>query len=628
MYGKYASRDRFFITSQFILYGLPIIAVLGVLIPTILNLHYLSILGCYLALPMILAALLSPIYLDKSSKINYIPQKAFIVLLISFVMSYLITIILLYLYDVRPYIYYIFIGILVIIIFLQIMQQSLTKITQLAILTECCLLCINLIWGVTLKYYYFIGRTDIFTHAWLGENLLTTGFITETFNIYKPFPLWHILSTITSLYSNLSIPMYKTMFITNGIIYILIPVFVYLISIKLIGDNRLALLSGLITSFYPTFVFYGMSSIARSAVTLFELILIYLLLCTNNNIKYILILFFTLIIIMFHTASAPFVIIILLIIYILQKIYAVENNIFTYKHIIMFLLLTLFYWIYNADIFNTIVRNAILPAPTGLLTKSIFLTPLTELFNYMQYSLLLFFLIVGALIVLRGLNYSDTFKLFSIIALISVAVSFPGPSMLFNKLAENLNIVRFEEYTYFFIAIGVATGIYSLYNIASKYSKIFIISILFLLVILCISNDFIASDNPLVKRPFYTYYLTNEEISSLGHLSSFSQGYIMTDYIPSRYLACTEYSEKSHILEYNNTKFYTYDINDIILIRSGELLKRPLKLYTLKNGTFKLNPSWSASLDYYYHEDLMNYDNKSYNKIYESNNLFGLKIIG
>jgi uncharacterized membrane protein len=213
------------------------------------------------------------------------------------------------------------------------------------------ILYLNIIWGVTLKYYYFIGRTDPIAHADKIAILIKYGYITDTFGAYKPFPLWHILCS--SLYDILgvSIPVHKIMFFTNGLVYSFLILMVYLVSLKIFEDKRLALLSPLFVCFSYPIVYYGMSSIARSPESFFEVMLILLLIDINNSKKIFLAIILTFVIIIYHPASIPFIILILLMVYAFQKIYDIEKKRLTFNYLIIAATITLFYWIYYTDAF-------------------------------------------------------------------------------------------------------------------------------------------------------------------------------------------------------------------------------------------------------------------------------------
>jgi len=172
------------------------------------------------------------------------------------------------------------------------------------------------------------------------------------------------------------------------------------------------------------------------------------------------------------------------------------------------------------------------------------------------------------------------------------------------------------------------TGAVGLKEIFPKIlnKKFLLILIVFtVMVFLSLTNDFISSDNPLIKRPFYTYYITYQEEEAFLKIASIAKGYILSDYVTTRYLMNSKFDKKSHILEADsiNMSIQRNNSNDVILIRSNELKKRPLKIYSNDNAKFKLDPSWKHALDYYYKDAILWGDLIRFNKIYTTNTVDG-----
>ncbi len=611
------SDKKFELTRKIILYSLPILALAGITLPLIFGQSNLSLLGSYLAIPMFFAPIIYLKYSKNPIQSINSGKPLFLLLLIFYFLCFSISMALLYLFEVRPFAYFVIITLMATAILLEILLFEISQRKLIIILLQIMILTLNIIWGVTLKYYYFIGRTDPLGHVWLIDNLIKIGYVTDIFGIYKPFPLWHIL--VTSLYEILgvSIPLHKLMFFINGLVYSFLILFVYLVTLKIFKNQKLALLSSLFISLNPDIIYYGMYSIARSVVSFFEVMLILLLLDSNNTKKVLLAIILTFAIVVYHTASIPFILLILLMILIFQKIYDVERKpkFLTSNYLLITITFTLGYWMFNADkLFQALIENIINPPPVGILTKSILYTPLSELFNYLQYVPLLVFVIIGVLWVLQSEKFFEFEKIFCILGLLFVSVTFPGPGLLLNKLAANFNLYRFGEYTFLFISTTGAIGFAGIYYKIQKNLKAFVILLFIIMAFLSLSNDFIASDNPLIKRPFYTFYLTEEDTIAFDRIANVTEGYLMSDYVTTRYLMYSPYGSKSHLLEVDieNMRFLRNNNNDVILIREQELNKRPLKLYSSKGGKFKLEPS-------YYYNDLPLWNTlEKYNRIYDS----------
>jgi len=61
----------------------------------------------------------------------------------------------------------------------------------------------------------------------------------------------------------------------------------------------------------------------------------------------------------------------------------------------------------------------------------------------------------------------------------------------------------------------------------------------------------------LVKRPFYTFFLTEGETFGINKLVNTTEGYLISDYITTRYLLFSQYEPKSNLLEVD-TKNMTF----------------------------------------------------------------------
>ena len=623
------SEDKFALTGKIILYTLPILAVAGVTLPLLFGQSNLSLLGSYLAVPMFFAPIIYLKYRQNPYKPINFGKRLFLLLLTIYFLCFSISVLLLDMFEVRPYLYYVIITVMATSILFEIILFDISQKKRIIILLQIIMLNLNIIWGVTLKYYYFIGRTDSLGHAWYIDNLINYGHVTEVFDLYKPFPLWHILCSFLYEILGVSTPIHKIMFFTNGIIYSFMVIMTYLVALKVFNNKNIALLSSLFVCLNPDIIFYGMYSISRSVTSFLEVMLILLLLDSKNGKKVLLAITLTFAIIIYHTASIPFIISILLIIYAFQRIYGVEKEkkFLTSNYLITAFVMTLMYWMYYAEeIFITLIDTIFSPSPPGVLTKSILYTPLSELFNYLQYGPLLFFVIIGVLWVMQSKRFAGFEKIFCTVGLLVVVVTFPGPALLLNKLVANFNVARFGEYTFLFISMAGAVGFVGIYSKSDKCLKAFVVLLFVIMCFLSISNDFTASDNPLVKRPFYTYYLTEEENIAFNHVAEITEGYVMSDYVTCRYLSFSPYESKYHILEIdkNNMTFLRNNDADIILIREQEFGKRPLKLYSVETGKFKMYGLKRASIDYYYNDLSLCNHLETFNKIYDSNAVVGL----
>lgn len=619
---KFIREDQFRITEKVFSVALIIFAVLGFAGPLLLKQFNLVLLAVYLIVPMVAAAIIWQVIRKKESKLVESDKLLNLIFILLFLICYLCSVIILYCLPVRTIGYYILVAIMGVLILTQILYAAeISEKQSKIILLQISSLFLNIIWGVTLKYYFFVGRTDILFHSWVVQNLAKEGYISKTFDIYGAFPLWHILCTL--IYGIIDLPVIpaKVMFIANGLIFGCLVIIIYLTAAKIL-NRKIALLSSLFLCFNSDAIFYGMYSIPRSVIFFLEALLLFLLVQKKTTLNMTLCILIIIGLIMYHTASMPFILVILVLAFILQMIYHVDSRdrIVNLNFILLLFVTTLTYWMYaGVKVFHSVAGSLLSEAATGTITKSIVQTPLSELFNYLQYSPLLFFVLLGVLWGLRSLTLKSSTKILLITSMLLIPVTYPGPALLLNKLAGNFNLSRFGEYSFLFMCIAGAAGIYVLFRRTKTIYQFSVIILFFFMSFLAVSNDFTASDNPLVKRPFYTYYLSEEECVSIKQSAEISGGYLMSDYITCSFLESSELADKVNVLEVNsNQEFLKASSKDTILIRGTELSGRPLKLYTSPDGKFVLNPSLKVTMDYYDHDSPIWSTLKNYNTVYDS----------
>ncbi|MCQ6963393.1 hypothetical protein PV02_09815 [Methanolobus chelungpuianus] len=583
-------------------------------------------LGSYLAVPMILAPILYVRQKNNRDYFSEIDSKYYYLFPALFFVFFAISIALLYFNAIRPYSYYAVITVMATLILAQILFFPTGRSRSMLILFQSSLLLLDIIWGVSLNYFFSIERTDSFFHSWMIQILVEEGTINENFDLYRNFPLWHILCAAIYKVSAMDMSYYKAMYLVNGVIFAAIPPGVYILSKKLFTEEKVALLAALFVSFYPEVLKYGIAALARSPISFLGILLVITLLYHRSFAATLMAIAMTISIIVFHTVSIPFLLAVFAVLYLLQRIYGVvsEQEIVDADYLAFAVAAMLAYWMYiSISLFETIINNITASAPDEVSTRGVFLAPLNELFNYLHYSPLLFFLLIGTLEALRKDRIPHGVKVVCIAALLFTAVSFPGPGLLITKLGGNFNIDRFGEYVFFLIVFAASFGFYTIYTRSRRHLKSTLIILFMILVFLSVSNDFIASDNPLVKRPFYTFYLTEEEVNGFDHAGNTSRGFVMSDFVTTRYMYFTYYREKSHILEVDNQtqNIVKGNDSDLVLIRKGELERRPLRFYIAEKGFIK-EPSIDDSLEYYYpsNKKLWSSLNK-YDKIYDSSSI-------
>lgn len=92
-----------------------------------------------------------------------IEEKYRFVFIVFFLFLYELSLLTLHGFELRIIPYYGLVAIMGTLILAQILFfRSTTRIQNVTIIFQIIMLFLNIVWGVTLKYYFFIGRTDIF----------------------------------------------------------------------------------------------------------------------------------------------------------------------------------------------------------------------------------------------------------------------------------------------------------------------------------------------------------------------------------------------------------------------------------------------------------------------------------
>lgn len=634
LYGtRFFTKDRpsflYDLTGNAVLYAVPVLGLLGVFAMLILRQWNLLVLGTYLIIPVVIGPILFLAYHRKKCGNLWADGQSFKFLLIIYLIAFSLSLILLYTYETRTFLYYALIAVAATTIMLEITLFDKQYASAPAILAQISMLVLNIIWSINLKYYFYVGRTDVMLHSWYVENILKYGFVTSVFEDYQAFPLWHILAAAAYRITGVDFPVHNIMFIIIGIIYVVIAIGVFLAALKVTGNQRTAMLSSLFVAVYPYFILIGSEALARSVVSCLGVILLLLLLDSKIRSRFWLAMVLTAGIIVYHTVAILFILIILFTMYLAQKIFVREPgfSVIPLKYFALAVPMLALYWgLFGNRIVQTLLYDVRNLAPSSNVMASVIATPVNELFNYLQFVPFLLFIIVGAIVILRSKGLDHRVKIICITALVLVPLTFPGPALLINKFFMDVEMERFFENGFIFMGLTAAIGFSALFLRSGRAMKAVLTLLFVTMVLLSVSNDFVATDNPLVKRPFFTHYISAEEAAGIEHLATMATGYVMSDYVPHRYLYSSPENSKTHILEVDtqNLTFLRNSNEDLLVIRSKELEGRPLYVSAVEGGNFIHTPSWRNTI--YYTGDSPLWDGLGkYDRVYDTNSMQGYK---
>lgn len=592
---------------------LPVIGLVGVAGPYVLGFTSLAVLASYVAFPSVLAPLLYLYTSDDEMNISSGNQYTKRLLLSGYFLLQTVSLVLLVSTEVRPYSYYAVVAGIAFLLLVQILRFSPKRDRSWPFLAQIAFLHLNLIWGVTLKYNYFIGRTDIFGHVRYVRLILEQGTFTSSFSgFYQAFPLWHVLGAMEYLLFGGQLAPRTTLFVISGVLYVFVPIGVFLVATRLFESHRVALLAGLLTCLDATVVHNGMYAIPRSAAA-FLFVLMLLMWVRDDGRSVALFALFSLAIAAYHTVSLPFVFFILAVEYFFRRVVApfTGDGIATRTIGTSYLLLALIvlvqaaYWLFFADyLLEHVVSIAFQESSPGQINSGVVENPFRELANYLHYSMLLVFVFVGTLTGLSSDRVSGLTKATLCSTLVLVGVSFPGPHLLVGKLAESFNVLRFAQYSFPFIAMTAAYGIVSLFRranssrVTGETAKVVVLAVFILFSFTTVSNDFVASDNPAVERQFYTNYVSEAEEQSMQTVANISAGNVSSDYVGTRYYNASRHADKAQILGVNEDRdrLYFGSDRDLVFVRDAELERRPLQVWI--TDSYRYDAGYLAELGY------------------------------
>ena len=197
-----------------------------------------------------------------------------------FILSIIISIIILYINPIRQLEYFALVSLISGLIFLQILQSD-SKVRILIILVEISVLLLSLIWGVTLNYPLYYGWTDILPHLYYIGTIVDTNHINGLGGNYTNFPIFHILISIAAQVG--SLPIQTTLFIVMGLIWPIGIIITYLIFKNFVDSIPLVLIGCLFFALNAEVIQYGMYTITRSLAFIFYLYILLLLISPYKN---------------------------------------------------------------------------------------------------------------------------------------------------------------------------------------------------------------------------------------------------------------------------------------------------------------------------------------------------------
>lgn len=463
--------------------ALPSLAIIliigGLLMAYILKRPDFAIRGMIWAIPIILSSffLTHYRYMEYRHKINIdnnpnfkkiisfsFSQKTIILL---FGILYVFSILVITISSYRPWYYFVIISIIDILIFIQIFSKD---VRPGIILLEIIFILINLTYGVTLKYPFYFGWTDIIGHLFMSDVTYLSGHIVpiDLSIYYTYFPLYHILITESSYL--LGIDLKTSLFIILGFIFAVHIIFIYYLFDITVHNKQLSLLTCLLLSISYNVVFYGAYMVTRTMAYLGFIIMLYLIYKgygdRNSEIYKVLTIFFAIFIILVHQVSVVQIIIIMFILLLCERF--VNNKIYLKKEFFILInVMFLAYWFFEAYLFvNNVIYSHTRPNDFNDAIIKPTVVPGNEwsfLVTHIDSSLFVFFAIIGIGYIFwkQKQGYACVFSLF---VLTTIILYIPNPIQTLWQTMELFRFDRFELLLNPFMVFIMAAGINTFYD--------------------------------------------------------------------------------------------------------------------------------------------------------------------
>lgn len=509
-------------------------------------------------------------------------------------------------YSVRPRIYFL----VMIALFLVVIGQSFliqgSHRRELVILFEICLLYIHLAYSLTLKYWYYFGRTDSLVHANLISRIYDTRTIAGVNQLYGDFPLWHILVTIQQTISRFDWAIWKTMYLTGGLTGIIAILGCYVLASKLVENEKIPIYAALLAATNPTIIFFTSYSIPRSAIMALIVSIFGLLVGATDKEKRILVVLLLISVVYYHPSTPPFLGAILVALATLAWVSRPERGERLYlssRVIALMGILTALAWLFQSDSIVSTIAGLVVERPS---TGGPIRTPssgndLDHLFDRQYYGPLLTFVLVGFYeVFIDDSRFSAQMEIFSLLGFGLYFIAGPGPASLVSKLLNNFSFTRWPQYAFPFILLLASVGVYSFIENRSRPNKI--VGLLFLVALIGIplSGYMVAPDNPLIDTERNAGYFTESEVTAFDRVTGFTDDDVAVSHTSFRYYPAQFRLQNVLNLQYKTTSgSFMYSANSLAIYRKEHAHSRSILVRTNGGQLVNVAPDYPDEFTYY-----------------------------
>jgi len=494
----------------------------------------------------------------------------------------------------RPFIYFTIIVFLCILVLIQIYSVCTNSSLSAIILLEILLISINIKFGIIYEFTEIIGVDPIY-HLNLAMNIVNTGFIPNGLQ-YSAHPIMHILISVTKIISDIG-NKNSLIFSIGFLVAILPPLFIFVTCNK-IFTTQIALISSLFVSICNYLIWYGYMLFVTSLGIVYLCILLYFLISHNlkHSISKTLLIVSYFIIVLLHPLTNMVCLFVVALFVLISTFYLNKNDrnckiIFKNNILLLFIILTLGYWIYSSTspgggfffdfVVSTVFQKlrmehspeSVIETPESVIEtpESVIETSLSnvsganEIINMVGVVPIFCFAVLGFLHTIRVKKNNNVTLSFVFIGF--AIFTFAAVCQVFGF--ENILPERWFAFAYLLFSIPAALG-FQIINFSGCNKNILIIVQLFAIIIISffmITSSIANMDSPLYSKDISLRIgMYDSEINALNTLLIHSDSAVITDMRHISMKSCT--SNKTLKYFTSNFRFDMLTENDLVIVRN------------------------------------------------------------
>ena len=546
--------------AKIIPYACLFVVVPALFITTALGRPDLASMGLYLAISVILVAVIviwKPNLLkenmDSAPPGFKLSSNCFSFSLLVFTLLYVVSLYLLIGNESRPLFFFILVASMAGLISIQILTTEPKHSNRRSIiLVQIVLLSLNLILGQTLKLPLFWGDIDTLAHLRWINGIAAEGQVISAMGMYYDFPLFHIFQAVGTIVTDMEPKM--SSFILHGLSFAVSILIVYLIVSQLTRSSQLPLLAALLYSVNRDVLLDVMPLLSRTMAFFLYLLVLYLLVREKSSIWLRGIAVFLIIpLTLTHHVTLAYISAILALLIVIDLIMHHRSTYIGYTYLFLFAITYTGYWVYvGTTLFRNIVP-AIFPETIPITIPSqssvaiAYAVPVySYLAKYADYTVIAFLAILGIVSQLslgtRGQKLGHIFALFSLLALV---LYLPTPVAFLQRLILTPRLaLLLSPFIVFVAARGISLFFTHKWSVdAQRWKKGALVGLgLFIIVFYTFSSVTILgnwTDFDLSKAvgSENRHYFTEAELDSFSFIAE-HRGHVnvYTDYFSFYYL--------------------------------------------------------------------------------------------